>query len=93
MGELGGEPRVAIDLDEQRRQVHSRQPGGGRRCERFDVGGQLLGSEWRHDQRALVVEAGEAFAVGIGEYPFEIGHGCMQRRAAMARRHRWARRT
>ena len=60
VGEIRGEPGVAVDFDQQRRQVHSRQPGGGRCGKRFDIGGYLFGGQRRPDQRAVVVKAGDA---------------------------------
>lgn len=55
VGECLGESGVALDLDEQRREVNLRQPGGDGVGERVGLGGYLLGGQRRDDQVAVLV--------------------------------------
>ena len=65
MGELLAEPGQLVNLDQQRRQLHPRQPGGGGLGERIRVRRNLFGGQRRHDQLTVSTQACESLGAGV----------------------------
>ena len=78
VGERLAEPGVSVDLDQQGGQMDLWKAGGDGLRERLAFGGNLLGGQWRHDQVAVFVDAGQTLARRVSQHPFKLTDSAVQ---------------